>query len=121
LRGYTSNEQVGDYVIKAGIAYRFPVFSVYRGVSPTLPFYLQQGFIEVFYEGGTAWDDDGHHDENDWLNSMGVEFNMSMTIFRFVDLAPGLGVAYTPNRDPRRFDPDNDVQVYLTIKSSINF
>ncbi|MDH3601303.1 MAG: outer membrane protein assembly factor, partial [Candidatus Tectomicrobia bacterium] len=121
LRGYTSNEQVGDYIVKAGIAYRFPVFSVYRGVSTTLPFYLQQGFIEVFYEGGAAWDNDGPNDEKNWLNSMGVEFNMSMTIFRFIDLAPGLGVAYTPDRDPRRFDPDDDVQVYLTIKGSINF
>ena len=120
LRGYTSNEQVGDYVIKAGIAYRFPVFALYRGVSTTLPFYLQQSFIEVFYEGGTAWDDDGPN-ETKWLNSMGVEFNMSMTLFRFIDVAPGLGVAYAPDRDPRRFDPDDDVQVYLTIKGAINF
>ena len=121
LRGYTSNEQVGDYVVKAGIAYRFPVFSVYRGVSTTLPFYLQQSFIEVFYEGGTAWDNDGPNDEKNWLNSMGVEFNMSITIFRFVDIAPGLGVAYTPDRDSRRFDPDDDVQVYLTIRGAVNF
>jgi len=75
----------------------------------------------VFYEGGTAWDDDSPHDETNWLNSVGVEFNMSMTLFRFIDVAPGLGVAYAPDRDPRRFDPDDNVQVYLTIKGAINF
>jgi hypothetical protein len=52
---------------------------------------------------------------------MGIDFNMSMTLFRFIDVAPGIGVAYAPDRDPRRSDPDDDVQVYLTIKGAINF
>ena len=77
---------LSNMFFKAGIAYRLPVFSVYRGATTTLPLYIQQGFIEVFYEGGSAWDNDGPNDEKNWLNSVGVEFNTSMTIFRFVDV-----------------------------------
>jgi outer membrane protein assembly factor BamA len=123
LRGYRENTQVGEHVVKAGLAYRFPVFSLYHGVTPTLPWYLHQGFIEVFYEGGTAWNGTRAPDEKEWLNSMGVEFNVSMTLFRFLDIAPGLGVAYVPERDEQRFDDgeEDTVQVYLTLKSTVNF
>lgn len=123
LRGYRENTQVGEHVIKAGVAYRFPVFSLYHGVTPTLPWYLHQGFLEVFYEGGTAWSGERRPDEKDWINSFGVEFNVSMTFFRFFDIAPGLGVAYVPERDEQRFgdDEDDTVQVFLALKSTVNF
>ena len=130
LRGYDDNTQVGQDVAKAGVAYRFPILRLYEGMSPTIPIYLQQVFGEFYYEGGKAWSgasDTG--EENKWLNAAGAELNFSMTLLRFIDIAPGLGVVYAFDREDRRRSddgniedvPDDKLQVYLSIKAAVNF
>lgn len=129
LRGYEMNYQVGKNVAKAGAAYRFPLFRLYRGATATLPIYLKQAFGEVFYEGGMAWDAEPEGEpRNSWLNAAGTEINFSTTLLRLLDIAPGIGIVYAFDREDRsRFDDDDDeeddskLQIYLSIKASISF
>jgi Tol biopolymer transport system component len=129
VRGYDDNTQVGEYVAKVGAAYRFPLVRLYRGLTATLPVYLEQAFAEIYYEGGMAWggEPDGVK-ENDWINAAGMEFAFSTTLFRFLNIAPCIGVAYAPDRPYRRRspdDPETDDEAtlipYVTFKGSVNF
>ncbi len=129
LRGYLENYQVGRHVAKAGAAYRFPLRRSYKGASATMPVYYHQLFGELYYEGGQAWGDEpAGQPENEWLNAVGAELNFSMTLLRFVDMAPGLGVVYAFDREYRRSegeqpadDKDERAQVYFSIKAAVNF
>ncbi|MBI2438385.1 MAG: PD40 domain-containing protein [Lentisphaerae bacterium] len=128
LRGYDANSQVGRYLVKAGAAYRFPLLSHYEGMNATLPFYLHQVFGELYYEGGHASGGDSASalDAN-WLNAAGFEVNVSLTVFRYVPIAPGLGIVYAFNRkDPNPgasadSEANQKLQVYLSIKAVVNF
>ncbi|MDD5677215.1 MAG: hypothetical protein PHW60_04385 [Kiritimatiellae bacterium] len=128
LRGYNPNSQVGRYLVKAGAAYRFPMMSYYRGADATLPLYMHQLFGELYYEGGHAWSGDatGALDAC-WLNAVGFELNLSLTLFRYAQIAPGLGVVYAFDRkDPNPGASGDDVenqklQLYLSIKAVVNF
>ncbi|MBU1694542.1 MAG: hypothetical protein KKC51_11335, partial [Verrucomicrobia bacterium] len=118
LRGYDPNTQVGRQVTRSILAYRFPLCRVYKGMSATKPVYRQQLFGELFWDLGKAWGNEPPGEpENDWLNSVGLELNYSMTLLRFLDLAPGLGLAYAFDREPS----DERAQIYLTIKSAVSF
>jgi outer membrane protein assembly factor BamA len=125
LRGYSSNYQVGDEVVKAGAAYRFPIYQRYRNVNTTSPFYIHQLFGEVFYEGGKATGGDIAGQDNKWLNAAGLELNVSTTLFRFLPISPGIGVAYAFDREDRnrRDNDDNNEkwQFYISIKTTVNF
>ncbi len=128
LRGYPANYQIGDEVVKGGAAYRFPIFRRYRNVNATTPFYLHQIFAEVFYEGGKAMDGGPGGQENKWIQSAGMEANLSTTLFRFLPIAPGIGVAYAFDYADRKrageegdTDEETKLQVYLTIKTTVNF
>ena len=126
LRGYSSNYQVGDEVVKAGAAYRFPIYKRYRNINTTSPFYIQQLFGEVFYEGGKATGGDIEGQDNKWINAAGLELNVSTTLFRFLPISPGIGVAYAfdrGDRNRRDDDDDNDDkwQFYISIKTTVNF
>jgi hypothetical protein len=71
--------------------------------------------LELFYESGRTYDDEGIGDDIGWLHSAGLEVNYGLTLLRFLSFAPGLGVAYVPQRDDR--DPDEyEVVPYLSIK-----
>jgi len=128
LRGYNPNSQVGRYLVKTGAAYRFPLMSFYRGADATLPLYMHQLFGELYYEGGHAWSGEttGALDAS-WLNATGFELNLSLTLFRYAQMAPGLGVVYAFNRkDPNPGASDDDpqnqkLQLYLSIKAVVNF
>ncbi len=116
LRGYDDNTQVGQGIAKAGAAYRFPLWRVYRGASATLPIYGQQLYGEVFYEGGQTFGDvPAGQPAPQWIQSAGLELNLSLTLFRYVDLAPGAGWVYAFDR------ADRQRQVYLSFKAAINF
>jgi len=126
LRGYGPNWQVGDEVMKAGIAYRLPLFRLYRGAGTTAPFYMHQIFGEVFYEGGRAnGTDPVTRKEYEWIGSAGAELNFGMTVCRFLRLSPGLGVVYAFDYDDRdsddRENEERKLQVYLTLKGVVNF
>ena len=132
LRGYDANTEVGRDIAKAGASYRFPILRAYRGMTSTMPIYLQQLFGEVFYEGGRAWSDTPSTTSSDkWLNAAGLELNFSTTLLRFLEVAPGLGAAYAFDREPRRRpasdsddtseEDDSKLLIYITIKGSINF
>lgn len=128
LRGYPANYQVGDEVVKGGVAYRFPIFRRYKNVNATSPFYLHQIFAEIFYEGGKAMDGEPGGRENAWIQSTGVEANLSTTLFRFLPIAPGVGVAYAFDLEDRKrageeedTDEVSKLQVYITIKTTVNF
>ncbi|MBU0713948.1 MAG: hypothetical protein KJ964_01160 [Verrucomicrobia bacterium] len=128
LRGYNQNSQVGRYLVKTGAAYRFPLMSYYRGMDATLPLYIHQLFGELYYEGGHAWSGDttGALDAS-WLNAAGFELNLSLTLFRYAKMAPGLGIVYAFNRkDPNPGASEDDaqnqkLQLYLSIKAVVNF
>ena len=144
LRGYGPNYQVGDEVIKGGVAYRFPLINVYRNINTTAPFYFRQLFGELFYEGGVASSsDEREEDENEWISSAGLELNFSTTILRSLSFAPGLGIVYAFDFEEReRFDDDEDdedgdggtesdddslsrddgkLQLYLRLKAVVSF
>jgi hypothetical protein len=127
LRGYDANTQVGTEVIKAGAAYRFPVFRFYRGAA-TAPFYMQQIFGELFYEGGQATGGEAaDRPRNDWISAVGTELNFSLTVLRWIDIAPGIGLVYAPDRTARVHiddddeDDNNKFQAYISLKASVNF
>lgn len=71
--------------------------------------------LEVFYEGGRTYDDNRFGDDGGWLHAAGVEVNYGLSILRFLRFAPGIGVAYAPQRDDR--DPDEyEAVAYLSLK-----
>lgn len=116
LRGYKSNTQTGRSIIKCGAAYRFPMSYYYKSADATMPLYYHQLFGEVFYEGGRV---NGDSRSDDWLNAAGAEVNLALTLFRFVEVSPGIGFVYA-------FDLDEDSensrgQLYISIKSIVNF
>ena len=126
LRGYESNYQVGDEAVKVGLAYRLPLWQPYRNINATSPFYLQQLFLELFYEGGRVGDSvfADADDDTDWLNAAGVEVNFATKLLRFLPVAPGIGVAYAFDREERGDDEDRlseKLSIYFSIKTSVNF
>lgn len=132
LRGYPANTQVGTQVVKAGLAYRFPLIHAYKAIHPTTPLYFHQFFGEVFYEGGKATGSEAPGSPaNRWLNAAGVEVNLSTTFLRLLQIAPGMGIVYAPDQPALRRHPGTPegeplgtaptVQTYLTIKSTVNF
>ena len=132
LRGYAANTQVGSEVVKAGVAYRFPLVHAYKAIHPTTPLYFHQFFGEIFYEGGRATGSEAPGSPaNGWLNAAGVEVNLSTTFLRLLQIAPGMGIVYAPDQPVLRRHPDTPagdppgtaptIQAYLTIKSTVNF
>jgi len=120
LRGYDTNFQTGQRVIRAGAAYRFPVLNLFKGIESGFPLYNRDLFVEVFYEGGRTDDDMNVGDDLGWLNSAGAEVNYGMSLLRFLRFAPGIGVAYVPQRDDR--DPDEyEFVSYISLKLWANF
>ncbi len=127
LRGYEENTQVGTDIAKAGAAYRFPIARLYRGQNATTAFYMHQLFGELFYEGGrvTGAEPEGR-ESNTWINAYGFELNFSLTVLRWIDVAPGIGVVYAADRTPREHADDSDTdsekwQAYVSVKSVVNF
>ncbi len=124
LRGYESNYQVGDDALKLGLAYRLPLWRLYRNINATSPFYFEQLFIELFYEGGRVRDSTISAADTDWLNAAGVEVNFSTKLLRFLPVAPGIGVAYAFDRQERNDDEariSEKLSFYFSIKTSVNF
>jgi hypothetical protein len=125
LRGYPANYQVGDEAVKAGLAYRFPIFRFYKNAGPTSPFYFHQIFGEVFYEGGRIKDRAMPERQNEWIQSVGLEVNFSTTMLRFLPVAAGVGMAYAFDYEDRlrvdEADENNKLQIYLSIKTVVNF
>ncbi|MGD9187147.1 MAG: hypothetical protein PVI89_02995, partial [Desulfobacteraceae bacterium] len=115
LRGYNSNFQTGQEVVRAAAAYRLPLWNIFKGMESGFPLYNRDLFLELFYEGGRTYDDEGIGDDIGWLHSAGLEINYGLTLLRYISFSPGLGVAYVPQRDDR--DPDEyEVVPYLSIK-----
>ena len=129
LRGYSENYQVGTDVVKAGIAYRFPILRTYRNFNATTPIYLHQLFAEVFYEGGRATGGPPDDRKNEWLNAAGVEINFSTTLLRIMPISPGIGLVYAFDREDRVHEGDDEdneddeskLQIYILFKSVVNF
>lgn len=52
-------------------------------------------------------------------------FNFALKLLRFIQIAPGLGFAYAPDRPKHSSgdedDPDERYQIYITIKGWVNF
>ncbi len=124
LRGYEENFQTGERVAKISGAYRFPILDTSRG-GGSAPLYTKQLFGEIFYETGRTWDDEGVGDDLGWIESTGLELNVSLKLLRFLKIAPGLGFVYAPDRseDTRDNDDESDerYQIYITIKGWVNF
>jgi outer membrane protein assembly factor BamA len=115
VRGYNTNFQTGQRAVRVGAAYRFPVLDLFKGLESGFPLYNRDLRLEVFYEGGRTYDDNGIGDDIGWLHSAGAEINYGMSILRFIRFAPGIGVAYAPQRDDR--DPDeNEAVAYISVK-----
>ena len=124
LRGYEENFQTGERVAKVACAYRFPIFDLSRG-GGSAPFYTKQVFGEIFYERGRTWDDEGEGDYLGWIESTGLELNVSLKLLRFLKIAPGLGFVYAPDRPENTHDDDDEsderYQAYVTIKGWVSF
>jgi outer membrane protein assembly factor BamA len=115
LRGYNSNFLTGQKAVRAILSYRFPIWNIFKGAESGFPFYSRSLFAEVFYEGGRIWNDVSRDDDIDWLNAAGIEVNFGMTIFRYLQFAPGIGVVYAPERD--EFDDEkSEVVPYIGLK-----
>jgi len=125
LRGYSENYQTGERIVKTMAAYRFPVFRFFKGYGNRFPSYLRQIFCEVFYEGGRTWDEKRIGDNREWLNAVGTEANFSMTLLRYFQFSPGLGVVYNPDKideeDDDEEEEESEVNVYVSIKGWISF
>jgi hypothetical protein len=125
LRGYPSNYQVGDEAVKAGVAYRFPIYRFYKNAGPTSPFYFHQLFGEIYYEGGRIKDSTQPELKNEWIQSAGLEVNFSTTLLRLLPVAAGVGIAYAFDYEERLRDGEIDetdkFQFYFSIKTVVNF
>lgn len=126
LRGYTANYHVGDEVVKGGIAYRFPIYRFYKNIGATTPFYLHQIFGELFYEAGRASTSEWENEDGEWLRSVGTEVNFSTTLFRLLPIATGVGAVYAIDYEKRIRDGEDEddfdkFQIYLSIKTTVNF
>ncbi len=120
LRGYDTNFQTGQRLVRAGAAYRFPVLRLFKGVESGFPLYNRDLHLEVFYEAGRTYDDNDVGDDIGWLHAAGAEVNYGLSILRFLKFAPGIGVVYAPQRNDR--DPDEeDVVAYLSLKLWTSF
>lgn len=120
LRGYNANFQTGQRAVRAAASYRFPVINIFKGIESGFPLYNRDLFMDVFYEGGRTYDDNGIGDDIGWLNAMGVEVNYGLSLLRFLQFAPGIGIVYAPQRDER--DPNkDDIVGYLSIKLWASF
>ncbi|RJP82372.1 MAG: hypothetical protein C4522_03495 [Desulfobacteraceae bacterium] len=120
IRGYSGNDQVGEKITRAIASYRFPIVNFSKGFGNRFPSYFQQIHGEVYYEGGRTWDEIGRGDELEWLNAAGTEVNLSMTLLRYLQFAPGLGVVYAP--DQRLEDEEeNEVTAYISVKGWVSF
>jgi hypothetical protein len=120
IRGYPDNIQTGESAIMTGISYRFPLHELDEGSEWLFPIYTHQFFGEIYYEGGRTWDQRGGGDDLEWINSIGAEASISLTLFRMLQFAPGLGAAFIPERADRR-DSDDRWNVYITFKAWVNF
>ncbi|MFC1856259.1 hypothetical protein ACFL2A_06935, partial [Thermodesulfobacteriota bacterium] len=120
LRGYDSNFETGDRILKVAASYRFLLKDFSGGKEGGFPMYSRQLFAEVFSEAGRTWDDDERTTELKWIKSGGLEVNYAMRMLRFFYVSPGIGVAYAPDRKDK--DPeDTDAVVYISIKGWTNF
>ena len=121
LQAYDENFQTGDRIVKASLAYRFPIDFFYENISGSAPLFFNQIFGEIFYEGGRTWDDEDEGDDLGWLDSIGLEVNLSFKLFRFLEMAPGLGVLYAPDWSKRSSNKNKQYQIYFTVKGSVNY
>jgi len=119
-RGYDSNFNTGNSIVKATASYRFPFWDFSKGMEGAFPIYFRQLMAEIFYNGGRTWDDEDRGDDLGWINSWGAEVNYAMKMFRYVAFSPGLGIAYEHDRS-RRNSVDETIQIYLSIKGWVNF
>ena len=120
IRGYSENDQVGERVTRAAASYRFPIVNFSRGYGNRFPSYFQQIHGEVYYEGGRTWDALGREKDLEWLNAVGTEANLSMTLLRYLQFAPGLGIVWAP--DQRVEDEDkSEVMLYVSLKGWVSF
>jgi hypothetical protein len=93
---------------------------VNRGTEGVLPVYTRQLFGEVFYDGGRTWDRSGAGDDLQWINALGTEVNLSVKVLRYIQFAPGLGLAYVPDND-RNFRNEREFVAYFSLKAWVNF
>ena len=124
LRGYDSNYRVGQAAVKLGIAYRCPLWQPFRNLNATFPLYLQQLFLELFYEGGRIQESAIAQADTDWLNAAGLEVNLATQLLRFLPVAPGVGVVYAFDREARNNEgdrPSEKLSVYFSLKANVNF
>lgn len=122
LRGYTTNYQTGERIVKGLASYRFPIYNFFRGHEGVFPTYLRQISGNVFYEGGRTWDEEGMGDRLEWIQSVGTEVNVALTLFRYLKFAPGLGLAYAPDKvDSGAEEDDSRLTLYISIKGWVSF
>jgi hypothetical protein len=120
VRGYPENIQTGDTAARFSAAYRFPLVEVSQGSEGIFPVYTRQLFGEVFYDGGRTWDRAGAGDDLEWIQSFGTEVNLSVKVLRYIQFAPGVGVAYVPDND-RKYRDEDEFVAYFSLKAWINF
>jgi Tol biopolymer transport system component len=122
LRGYEENVQTGDQIAKITCAYRFPILDIFKAETGSMPVYYRQLFAEIFYDGGMAWSTGAGENDRIWLDSVGIEFNFSIRLLRFLELAPGIGIVYALDQSHYGDDDDHakQYQLYLSIKGFVN-
>lgn len=114
LRGYASNAQVGGHVERWQAAYRFPLWNRFSQSESGFPIYNRSLMAEVFYEQGRVWDAPAQTGQIGWLHSTGVELRYGLSFLRYLDIAPGLGLAYA--RDNPQLDPSKRrLQAYFSL------
>lgn len=121
LRGYDQNFQIGQRALTAGVSYRFPLWNLFKGYESAFPVYTRSLTAELFYEGGRTWDDNGDGDRYGWLNAVGTEVNFGMTMLRYLQFSPGIGVVYAPENSDGGPGNNEDLVVYFSIKGWYDF
>lgn len=124
VRGYSTGALRGQQAAIASLEYRFPIYEIDRGPA-TFPLFFRRIFADVFYDTGSAWDDDAvmlpsvvrresnAFDADRTISSVGAEISLDLVLAYAAPVRYRLGAALLlDGRD------DGDVSFYAALGSS---
>ena len=97
VRGYKYNDTVGKRALVGSVAWRFPLFQIYRGLLTT-PFYWRTVAIELFADAGTAFSDSSTLRLSDFRTSFGAELQFQFAANGALRFDARIGYAYASER-----------------------
>lgn len=100
VRGYPYAHQVGSRALAGGVAWRFPLIEIYRGILTT-PLYFRALALELFADMATAFERLDALSHRDLMTSIGAELQLQMAANGAAGFDIRLGYVYATQRPAR--------------------